>query len=137
MFGQSQGAFIISYYAYAFPNDTIANAFIQESGTAFSDLSSTADERAAVWRNASAFVGCNQTADSDILDCMQAQNVSTVLAAVQSIPVKGGAGPFGPLIDERLVFSNYAEKTLAGEFAQKVRPARTPTFPLPLNIASS
>lgn len=127
MFGQSQGAWIISWYSYAFANDTIASAFIQESGSGFSDLSSTADERAAVWRNASATVGCDQAPDSRILDCMRAQNVSSVLAAIQSVPLVGAAPPFGPLIDEKLIFSNYTEKTLAGEFAQKVLPTSNPS----------
>jgi cholinesterase len=120
MFGQSQGAWVISYYSYAFANNSIAQAFIQESGSGFADLGSTADVRAEVWRNASASVGCAQSSDSLILECMRAQNVSTVLAAMQLIPLVGPAPTFGPLIDEQVVFSNYTEKTLAGGFAQKV-----------------
>ena len=130
MFGQSQGAWMILWYAYAFANDTVANAFIQESGSGFSDISLTADERAAVWRNASASVGCDQVTDSKLLDCMRAHNVSAVLAAMQSIPLKGAAPSFGPLIDEKLVFSNYTEKTYAGEFARKVYLDLVPHFSL-------
>ncbi|MCJ1377664.1 hypothetical protein MMC17_000760 [Xylographa soralifera] len=122
MFGQSQGAWIISWYAYAFANDPIANGFIQESGSGFANTSLTVDERAATWRNASAAVGCDQASDSMVLECMKAQNVSTVLAAMQSVPLTGVAPPFGPLIDEELVFSNYTDRTLAGHFAQKASP---------------
>ncbi|OAP54757.1 hypothetical protein AYL99_11205 [Fonsecaea erecta] len=119
MFGQSQGAWIISWYAYAFPTDPIANAFIQESGSAFADLSSTEEERAATWRNASSSIGCGQASDSVLLECMRNQSVSAVLGAMLSIPQQGVAPTFGPLIDEELVFSNYTERTLSGAFAQK------------------
>ncbi|KIW25231.1 uncharacterized protein PV07_08427 [Cladophialophora immunda] len=119
MFGQSQGAWIISWYAYAFPNDPIAQAFIQESGSAFADLSSTEEERAAIWRNASASIGCDQASDPVRLECMRNQSVSTVLGAMLSIPQQGVAPTFGPLIDEELVFSNYTARTLSRDFAQK------------------
>ncbi|RFU30907.1 hypothetical protein B7463_g5410, partial [Scytalidium lignicola] len=119
MFGQSQGAWVISWYAHSFPNDPIAKGFIQESGSAFANLSLGVEERAAIWRNASASVGCDQSSDQAVLGCMRNHNISTVLAAMLSIPQQGVAPTFGPLIDEELVFSNYTERTLSGKFAKQ------------------
>lgn len=122
LFGQSQGAWLISYYAYAFANDSIASSFIQQSGSAFSSVTQNSTVKATKWRNASAAVGCNQTSDAFVLECMRAQSVSTVLAAWAAVQPSGTTLtlPFGPVPDDTLVFSNYTELTLAGKFAHKV-----------------
>ena len=121
LFGQSQGAYLISYYAYAYPNDPIASSFIQQSGSAFSNATQSISAKASTWRTASAAVGCNQTSDASVLACMRAQNVSTVLAAWNAVPPTPKLqDPFGTVVDNELIFENYTAKTLAGEFAQKV-----------------
>ena len=121
MFGQSQGAYLISYYAYAYPNDTIASSFIQESGSAFSPTLQTLDEKAELWYEAARNVGCDQNLSESVLDCMRQQDLSTVLAAWASLPASTITSPgFGPVIDHELIFSNYTERTLSGEFATKV-----------------
>ena len=130
LFGQSQGAYLIFYYAYAYPDDPIASSFIQESGTAFSNVTQPLSVKAATWRTASASVGCDQSSDSDVLACMRAQNLSTVLTAWTAVPSLSTASvdtfPFGPTIDNELIFANYTAKTLSREFTQKVGPPFLP-----------
>ena len=122
MFGQSQGAYLISYYAYAYPNDPIASSFIQQSGSAFSNVTQTLAETASVWKQQAAIAGCNNTSNAATLDCMRAQSLSTILDAWASSnsldPLRTPQN--GPVIDGELIFANYSEKTLAGEFARKV-----------------
>ena len=121
LFGQSQGAYLISYYAYAYPQDPIASSFIQQSGTAFDPVAETQPIKTENWHIASAAVGCNQQSDLAILECMRAQNLSTVLAAWSALPADSTTtASFGPVIDNELIFANYKTKTLAREFAQKV-----------------
>lgn len=122
LFGQSQGAWLISYYAYAYPDDPIASSFIEQSGTAFGTVTQNLTKKADTWRSASAAVGCNQMSDAAILDCMRAQSVSTILAAWAAVQPSGSTLTLslGPVVDNELIFANYTEKTLAGEFAQKV-----------------
>lgn len=123
LFGQSQGAWLISYYAYAYPHDPIASSFIQQSGSAFSSYTQSKSAKEEIWRNVSATVGCDQSSDAAVLECMRAQNISTVLAALTTIPVTTTQlPPFGPTIDDKLIFANYTAKTLSHEFAQKVIP---------------
>ena len=122
LLGQSHGAYLISNYAYAFPDDPVANSFIeQHSDSAFSPEAQNATVRTAVWKNASAAVVCNQTSDASILEGMRAQNVSTILSAWASVaPSSALSLRIGPEIDDELVYAIYTEKTLAGEIAQKV-----------------
>ena len=121
LFGQSQGANLISYYAYAFPNDSIATSFIQQSGSAFLSIAPNQTVKAAIWKNASIAAGCDQTSDISVLECMRAQSVSTILAGWSAVQSSSALElPFGPVIDDQLVFANYTERTLAGEFAQMV-----------------
>lgn len=122
LFGQSQGAYLISYYAYAYPQDPIASSFIQQSGSAFSAVAQTESTKAENWRTASAAVGCKQKSDAAILECMRAQNLSTVLTAWSALPPASSTQTptFGPVIDNELIFANYTAKTLARDFAQKV-----------------
>ena len=121
LFGQSQGAILISYYAYAFPDNPMASSFIQQSVNAFSGIQQDVTVKTDVWRNASAAVGCNRTSDADILSCMRAQNVSNVLVAWGAVqPETALTLPFGPVVDDELVFANYTQQTLSGKYAQLV-----------------
>ncbi|KAI9656504.1 MAG: hypothetical protein M1821_004711 [Bathelium mastoideum] len=120
LFGQSQGAYLTSYYAYAYPDDPIVSSFIQQSGSAFSIVTQSQSDKAEIWRKASAAVGCHQTSDTAVLECMRAQDLSTVLAAWAALPTTSEEHPpFGAVVDNELIFANYTAKTLAHEFAQK------------------
>ena len=122
MFGQSQGAYLISYYSYAYAEDPIASGFIEQSGTALSPVARNSSMKVATWYNASASVGCNQTTDAETLSCMQSVDLSTVLAAWSAVQVPSPFElPMGPVIDDVLIFGDYPNKTQAGEFAQRVR----------------
>ncbi|KAF2171591.1 hypothetical protein M409DRAFT_63239 [Zasmidium cellare ATCC 36951] len=81
LFGQSQGAYLISYYAFAFYQDPIAHAFIQQSGSAWSPITQSTSEKASSWKNASAAVGCDQTTYLQVVECMRSQNLSTLVFA--------------------------------------------------------
>lgn len=121
MFGQSQGAYFISYYAYAFYDDPIAHAFIQQSGSAFSPVTQSIEAKTEIWLNASAQVGCNETTNEGTLGCMRTRSLSTVLDAWTTVPSTGfGSAPFGPVVDNELVFANYSDRVRSKKIASVV-----------------
>lgn len=121
LFGQSQGAYLISYYAYAFRDDPIASSFIQQSGTAFSTIQQNITMKTGIWNTAAAAVGCNSSSDAMTLTCMRSQNISTVLAAWSAVQSETALTlPFGPVIDQNLVFANYSQLTVDGQYAKLV-----------------
>jgi cholinesterase len=117
LFGQSAGGASVDFYSYAWSDDPIAAGFIPESGTAFSwGLPNSKARTAAGWFNVTETVGCgNATSDAEeVLSCMRKQNYTTI---VRAIPSPGGTagilGSFGPTVDDKVVFSNYSERTPA------------------------
>ena len=122
MFGQSQGAYLILYYAYAYSTDPIASSFIQQSGSAFSNLTQSQAEKANIWRNVSSHAGCGHSSDSAMLQCMRRQDLWTILGAMFAQPQPSLQSPaFGPVVDNELIFDDYVNMTLSNDFAQKVR----------------
>lgn len=114
LFGQSAGAQSIDYYSYAYPEDTIANAFIQESGTTALVPALSPSASAASWYNVSSSIGCGsaESATETVLECMRKVNSSTILAAI-------GSQNFTPTVDSVTVFSDYPSRSLAGNFSKR------------------
>jgi cholinesterase len=119
LFGQSAGSASVDYYTYAWTQDPIAHAFIQESGSVFGPAgglgSITADEALTYWGNLSAALNCSSTD----LACMQSKNYTEIIDALAIVTSGAGSAissSFGPTVDDIVVFANYTQRSLAGQF---------------------
>lgn len=117
IFGQSAGGASVDYYSYAWNSDPIAAGFIPESGTVFSwGLPNSKSEAAASWFNTTANLGCGDASSdaASVLSCMRSKDYDSILNAIPSATGTAGIlGFFGPTIDDKVVFSNYTERTPA------------------------
>jgi carboxylesterase type B len=117
LFGQSAGGGSVDLYSYAWTDDPIAHAFIPMSGTAtgFGLLSNNTAN--ANWFNATAAAGCGGAQDdaAAVYTCMLSKPAEEIASHIPANTVAdSGAGlPFGPVVDEQLVFSNYTGRTPA------------------------
>ena len=122
VFGQSAGSVSVAYLAYAYPEDPIMAASIMESGTPHSWTPLTPDLAAQHWYDASSTLGCGSS--GDVLSCMQAQNMSAVLAAFAKVPFDPTNAlyqpQFQPVEDNITVFHDYSALAAAGKFAKLV-----------------
>lgn len=119
LFGQSAGGASVDYYSFAWTSDPIVSAFIPQSGTAVASGQLTASESSELWYKASSDLGCgtNTTDSETVLACMR--NITDFKDIINSISESSGGtslGGFGPTIDDKVVFSNYLERGLAGNF---------------------
>jgi carboxylesterase type B len=120
LFGQSAGGASVDYYSYAWTSDPIVAGFISESGTAIGLGQVTPDQSAALWYNVSAKLGCGD-ASSDgatVLLCMRTKNYTSILEALTLSGITGSTG-FGPTTDNVVVFSDYLNRSSAGNFIKK------------------
>lgn len=115
LYGQSAGAASIDFYSYAFSSDPIAAGIILTSGS--TDLYPAQDPNtsAANWYTVAKTVGCgDNTTDSTILlSCMRNVSANALLEAVPTSGLAQYVSPFGPTVDDTLVFANYSTKTPA------------------------
>ncbi|RYP46574.1 hypothetical protein DL768_007256 [Monosporascus sp. mg162] len=115
VFGQSAGSVSVDAYSYAWPHDPIVNGLILMSGTMRGVSVRTRDIASEFWFNASAAVGCGDatTPAQEVYDCMldaPAQNI--VSSLVSTIETPGGL-PYGPTIDDEIVFGSDADRPAA------------------------
>lgn len=122
LFGQSAGSVSVAYQAYTHPDDPIVAGYIMESGTPHSWNPLTPSLAAQHWYNASATLGCGSS--GDVLSCMQAQNMTAVLAAFAKVPFDPTNAlyqpQFQPVEDNITVFHDYTALATAGKFAKRV-----------------
>jgi carboxylesterase type B len=120
LFGQSAGGASVDYYTYAWTSDPIASSFIPESGTAIGLGQISAADSARAWYNASKNLGCGDASSdgASVLSCMRTKNFTSILAALPPSSVTGSVG-FGPTIDETVVFSDYLNRSAAGNFIKQ------------------
>lgn len=115
LFGQSAGGGSVDLYSYAWTADPIAQAFIPMSGTATGFGLPTNSTANANWFNATAAAGCGGAEDDhqQVYECMLSKPAEDIASNIPTNAVAdSGAGlPFGPVIDEELVFSNYTNRT--------------------------
>lgn len=127
LFGQSAGSASVDYYSYAWTQDPIAHGFIEESGSALGPAPglgpTSAADAAAFWFTATMTLGCgNSTSDSAAtLACMKSKSDQELLKAFL-VTTTGGASPiassFGPTVDGTVVFSDYTNRSIAGNFSR-------------------
>jgi len=113
--GQSAGAASIDFYSYAWESDPIAAGIILESGSTRLYPVKSGNESAAAWYNASSTLGCGDAStDPDtLLTCMRNVDVDALLSVIPQGGVNAFVSPFGPTIDNTLIFSDYSEQAPA------------------------
>jgi carboxylesterase type B len=115
LFGQSAGAGAVDFYSYAWTADPIVHGFIPMSGTATGFGQQTNVTANGLWFNTTAALGCGGASDDhdQVLECMLSKSATDIVSKVPSGAVDGSGNglPFGPTIDEQLVFSNYTGRT--------------------------
>ncbi|KAK0643309.1 Alpha/Beta hydrolase protein [Cercophora newfieldiana] len=123
LWGQSAGAVAAGYYQYAYQEDPIVTAIIQDSGSemlAAGDLSSS-DTTHSNFSTVAAAVGCGDLSPDQELACMRSDNVSA-LAIEEAIQANNRAGNkhliiFTPIVDNKTVFANYTARSEARQVA--------------------
>ncbi|KAF2707420.1 cholinesterase precursor [Pleomassaria siparia CBS 279.74] len=124
IFGQSAGASSVDYYSFAWQKDPIVSGLISHSGTSMSFNPNTADYAQTLWYNVSQTIGCGGLNDDAVavLACVQAANISVVLAAAAKVPalptIALAQATFHPTIDNVTVFGNYQELSDAAAFSK-------------------
>ena len=120
LFGQSAGGASVDYYSYAWTNDPIVAGFIPESGTVIGLGQATPEQSAKQWFNVTSTLGCGDASSNsdDVLTCMRGKNYTSILAAIPSSGSSGTDG-FGPTIDNVVVFSDYLNRSAAGNFSKR------------------
>jgi cholinesterase len=123
-FGQSAGSGSLDYYSYAYVSNPILAGIVLQSGAISGFAAVTTTQATAAWFNATSYLGCgNASSDaSEVVNCMrtipfQAILGSTVATAPPS-SIPGLPVSFIPTIDNISVFSDYAGRSAAGNFAK-------------------
>ncbi|CAI7635717.1 unnamed protein product [Penicillium viridicatum] len=108
LFGQSAGASSVDIYSYAYPDNPIVSALALHSGTA-PLLTSAPDHQN--WNALSTAVGCGVGAES--FQCMRQVPMMKIVETRAN-----GNYTFYPIVDNVLVFSDYAARAKMGKLAQ-------------------
>ena len=122
LFGESAGGSSVDYYSYAWTEDPIVNGFISESGTAFILTTANVSDHEG-WYNLSRSLGCGgEEASEQTLDCVRQVNATALINAVGAQAADNGGFPtlYHPVVDEKIIFSDVRNRSLAGQFIQKV-----------------
>ncbi|KAJ4413451.1 hypothetical protein N0V82_008525 [Gnomoniopsis sp. IMI 355080] len=117
LWGQSAGSISVDYYNYAYPSNPLITGLIMDSGTAFSPIA-VEDTTHSNFSFVAENVGCANVTDgyAGQLDCMRSVDAAKIEDFVATYQESGmsPAISFGPVVDERLVFSNYTKQANAG-----------------------
>jgi cholinesterase len=122
IFGESAGSRAVDIYAYAWADakDPIVNGFICESGSAPWTTGNKLNP--TLFTSLSERIGCAGTQkNGSVTDCMRTKPWQDILQASKSSPGKPELfRRFYPVVDEKVVFSNYDKLADAGKFIRKV-----------------
>lgn len=115
IFGESAGGGSVDLYSYAWASDPIVAGLIAQSGTVQVVPPNNATSGEALWVNATLLLGCagNESNATNVIGCMRTKSVDDISKIISRLP------NFVPTIDEKVVFSDYSERSLAGNFIQK------------------
>jgi len=120
LFGQSAGGASVDMYSFAYPQDPIVYGLISESGVG-SNPSGPPANTSAGWWESSRSLGCGGIeAGQATLPCVRTKTWQQVTDTVprRGVTANIGAGGFGPTIDNRTVFPDYANRRAQGKFAK-------------------
>ena len=118
--GQSAGSMSTDAHAYAYHEDPIARAYFLMSGTAFS-AAGVVDEAFSNFTFVAQSVGCEVGDGSEaLLECMRGVPFEDISNFIGRYGDRGTtpALSFTPVVDERIVFSDYAGRAKAGKIAR-------------------
>jgi len=119
MFGQSAGGGSVDMYSFAFAKDPIVYGLIAESGVASNPGGPPVNTSA----------GCGGVeAGEATLPCMRKQTWQDVLDSIErrGVTPNLAAGGFGPTLDGKVVFPDYAKRRAEGNFAKLVGAVQGP-----------
>jgi carboxylesterase type B len=121
IWGQSAGSISVDYYSFNYPEDPIASGMSLDSGTVFSDITSK-DKAQTNFTFVAENVGCGglKNDSSSLLSCMRGVDgvkINDFIAGYTKSAQKPAIS-FGPVVDEKTVFSNYTERMLQGKQAK-------------------
>jgi hypothetical protein len=107
---------LLDMYTMAFREDPIVHSIIGESGSATYGFAR--DNKGAKWLRVSQALGCGSGPPS--VDCMRQKTEPQIMSAVGSAGRSSVAGPFSPVVDGKVVWSNsqYAIRAKRGLFAK-------------------
>ena len=115
IFGQSAGAGIVDFYSFAYADDPIASGFIEMSATLYGFPALAAAESNNRWFHVTALVGCGDATSDPVAvsDCMVNKTVDEILSGYDPATVPINPSPYGPVIDDDVVFSSYRDRLAA------------------------
>lgn len=116
LWGQSAGAASVDAYSYAWADNPIVKRLIMNSGG--TNLITAVDPTHANFTSLAATVGCGNLTAVPELVCMRNVSLDTMIQAFLSGLAKGIS--FGPVPDDKTVFSNYTKRALEGRLANIV-----------------
>ncbi|KAK2598765.1 hypothetical protein N8I77_012153 [Diaporthe amygdali] len=120
LWGQSAGAASAAVYGYSYPDDPLVRGLIQDSGTEALVGSLHPEQVASNFSFVAAKLGCEGLVPAEELACMRqvpADDIENFLLAY-SVAGKTPSLSFSPVVDEKLVFSNWSERALTGSIAK-------------------
>ncbi|KAF2670795.1 alpha/beta-hydrolase [Microthyrium microscopicum] len=118
LFGESAGGASVDYYTYAWTKDPIINSFIAQSGVTGAIPVTPANN--PNWWTLTEKAGCGGKPNGlRTVDCMRDLPALDIQKALTS-----AAGPmaltfFGPTVDNKVVFNDYAVRRKAGNFIKR------------------
>jgi acetylcholinesterase len=120
--GQSAGSMSSDIHAHAFPEDPIARAYFLMSGTAFS-ATGIADTNFSNFTFVAQHFGCESgggNSSATILDCLRKVSFENITNFVGKYGDSGTTPAFSflPVVDDRIIFSDYAARANAGKVAR-------------------
>lgn len=127
IFGSSAGGTSVDMYSYTWAHDPIISGLISQSGTALSYKPNTPAQSADVFFHVSKALGCGGVTEKpdQVIQCMRQKPWEQIFNASNQVP--GISTPtisepiFHPVIDEKIVFSDYVKRSIEGRFARVVR----------------
>ncbi|KAF4549539.1 Carboxylesterase-like protein 18 [Elsinoe fawcettii] len=116
LWGQSAGGFSTEIQSFYKPEDPVVKGYVMNSGNIGLGIIS-APANGANFSYVASQVGCgNATTPAAELACMKTVPVESLVTIAQGTPDIGLA--FYPVRDDRLVFSNFTQRFVDGQYAQ-------------------
>lgn len=122
LWGQSAGAASVGIYGYSYPDDPIVRGLVHDSGTEGLLQYSYPEQVASNFTFVAHHVGCGGLSPTEELACMRKVPFKTIddflLAYSESGETPGLS--FMPVVDEKLVFSNWTDQAAKNRVAKIV-----------------